>query len=139
MKMSVMFPSKYLKAEDLQGRNVTVTIKAVTIDEVTMLGGVKNKKGIVWFEGKEKQLILNKGNAVAIDHVLDGKGETSNWIGKEITLTPAQTFDKRDKVLVPCIRIRRAEDGKVFFIEVKRGGWFDCEIGKRPAEMEVGE
>jgi len=131
VKIDVMFPSKYLKASDLNGKDATVTIKAITIDEVVMRGGAKSKKGIVWFEKAEKMLIVNKGNAIAIDHVVEGKGETNNWIGKAVTLTPVQTYDKRDKQWVDCIRIRRA-DGKVYFIEFEKGAWFDCAVGQRP-------
>lgn len=34
MKVSVLFPSKYVKAVDLNGRDVVVTIKAVILEEM---------------------------------------------------------------------------------------------------------
>ena len=130
MKIDVMFPSKYLKASDLNGKDFALTIKAITIDEVVMRGGGKKKKGVLWFEGAEKQLILNKSNATGIDEsVGGGKGDTDNWIGKRIILTAVQTMDKRDKGLVDCIRIRRESDKKVYFIEGSEDGWFVCPIG----------
>ena len=39
MKVSLMFPSDFVKADDLEGKDVTKTVKAVTMDELTMARG----------------------------------------------------------------------------------------------------
>ena len=46
MKISDVFPSKYLKAEDLEGANVTVTIEEVNREEV---GPKKESKLVISF------------------------------------------------------------------------------------------
>jgi len=77
------FPSKYLKASDLMGRNARVLIGRV---EVEMIG--QDRRAILYFQGKEKGLVLNKTNA---NTIADTWGpNTDTWEGKEITLYPAR-------------------------------------------------
>ena len=79
------FPSKYLKAGDLQGHEATETI-----DEVkTELIGMDNEpKAILYFKGRRKGMVLNKTNARAIGE-LYGKNFRS-WPGKPITIFATQ-------------------------------------------------
>ena len=103
MKLSLMFPSDFVKADDLNGKDVTKTIKAVTMDELTMAGGRKETRPVIRFSDAEKKLVLNKTNAVTIAGMY-GK-ETDNWIGKKITMFPTETTFGSDTV--DCIRIRK--------------------------------
>lgn len=91
------FPSNYLKAADLKGRNVTVTMDRV---EFEVLGD--NKKLILYFEGKDRGLVLNKTNA---NNIANAYGDdTDDWIGKQIVLFEAMVdFQGRT---VPAIRVR---------------------------------
>lgn len=102
MRYELMFPSEFVKAADLNGKDVTVTIKAVTVDELTMRGGRKENKGVIRFEKAEKKLVLNRTNADTIAKLYGN--ETENWIGKQITMYPTRTTFGRDEV--ECIRIR---------------------------------
>ena len=97
MNLDDTFPSKYLKAEDLQGRDIRVKMKTVNVEE---LG--QDRKPVVYFEGKEKGVVLNKTNYLAIR---DKYGpETNNWLGKEIILFPMPvTFQGQTR---DAIRIR---------------------------------
>lgn len=99
MLISSAFPSKYLKAEDLQGRNVTVVIDRVEMDEV---GKDKDIKPIVYFQGKEKGVVLNKTNSNAIAAAFGD--DTDNWTGAEVVLFEVMT-DFEGKT-VAAIRIR---------------------------------
>lgn len=85
MKLSEAFPSKFLKASDLQGRDVSVTISKVEIEEFDRRGGGKENKLVLSFAGKAKSLVCNKTNAGAIAKVL-GTDDTDYWIGRNITL-----------------------------------------------------
>lgn len=76
-----LFP--YLQGEMFGGKDVTMTIKAVKIEEVVNDRG-KEKKPTVYFKERPKGLILNKTNAKAIAR-LYGR-ETNDWIGKTITM-----------------------------------------------------
>ena len=81
MNLDNMFPSRnYLKAADVLGHTVKVSIKSVQMEE--MPDG-KNKP-VMYFEGKDKGLILNKINAETIGATL-GK-ETGAWLGHELEL-----------------------------------------------------
>lgn len=80
MNINQVFPSKWLSAPDFQGREPTVTIAKITMEEVEP-GKIKP---CLWFHGKEKGLILNKTNASNIAF-LYGE-ETDAWIGQQITM-----------------------------------------------------
>jgi hypothetical protein len=72
------FPSKYLKASDLDGENVTVTITHVAFEEV---GKDKEMRPILFYEGSEKGIVLNKTNATNISKLYGS--ETDDWGGKK--------------------------------------------------------
>jgi len=103
MKMSLMFPSDFVKADDLDGKDATKTIKAVTMDELTMAGGRKETKPVIRFSDAEKKLVLNKTNASTIAGMYGN--ETDNWVGKKITMFPTETTFGSETM--SCIRIRK--------------------------------
>lgn len=81
MRISSAFASKHLKSSDLNGREVRVIMESVRVEE---LGVDKDKKPVLYFEGKEKGLVLNKVNATTIaDYYGD---DTSAWAGQPIIL-----------------------------------------------------
>ncbi len=91
------FPSNYLKAADLKGRNVQVTMSHA---EFETLGN--DRKLVLFFEGKEKGLVLNKTNA---NNIAAGYGdETTDWKGQPVILFEAMV-DFQGKT-VPAIRVR---------------------------------
>ena len=93
------FPSNYLKAADLQGRNIKLKIASVIFEEI---GQNRDKKPIIRFANVKKGLVLNKTNAKTIESV-HGK-VFEGWTGKEIELYPAMVpFQGHD---VPAIRVR---------------------------------
>jgi hypothetical protein len=81
MKVSQEFPSKYLKAADLNGSQPTLKIESVVKEEV---GRELQKKMVCYFEGRQKGLVLNKTNS----NVLAFKfgDDTEEWIGKSVEL-----------------------------------------------------
>ena len=112
MHIDLMFPSLYLKAADLQGREVTLTFSRVTLDELTRQGGSKEKKPVAYFVETaekarragtdEKRLVLNKTNAHAIKAMYGP--ETNDWPGKRVTLYTARvTFGRQT---VDAIRVK---------------------------------
>lgn len=88
MKTSEAFPSKYLKADDLQGRDVAVTIANVSLEDFDGDRG-KESKLVIGFKGKDKKFIVNKTNCKTISKVL-GSDETDDWIGKSIVIGPRE-------------------------------------------------
>lgn len=87
MKLNQAFPSNYLKADDLGGKNVTVTIESVELAELGQ-GNDKESKLLISFVSKEKKLVCNKTNAGTIAG-LYGQ-ETDDWAGKKITIGPRE-------------------------------------------------
>lgn len=98
MKISVAFPSKYLRAADLQDRAVKVLLDTVRMEDV----GDGEPKPVLYFIGKEKGMVLNKTNATNIQ-VVHGD-DTDQWHGKEMVLFTAWV-DFQGKS-VQAIRIR---------------------------------
>lgn len=97
-----MYDSDYLGHWDLQGRDVTVTIRKVEAGTLVGAQGRKAKKPVVFFEGKEKGMALNKTNGKAIAGMYGP--DTSAWVGKKITIYPTQT--QFGPETVDCIRVR---------------------------------
>ena len=76
-----MFPSKWVKAADLQGKEIVVTIDRLGKEEVEQ--GAPPKY-ILYFEGKNKGMVLNKTNTGNLA-TIHGP-ESDGWIGKQIQL-----------------------------------------------------
>lgn len=97
MNVNEVFPSNYLKAADLQNREVPVVIDRV---EMEQLGN--DQKAILYFTGKQKGVVLNKTNAMNIAGAYGD--DTDDWSGKPVVLFSVWT-DFQGKS-VQAIRIR---------------------------------
>ena len=97
MKIGEAFPSKYLKASDLQGRHVRLQIDKVQLEDI----GDDAAKPVVYFQSKQKGLVLNRTNAQTIT---DAYGDdTDHWRGAEVELFATKVlFQSR---MVDAIRI----------------------------------
>lgn len=111
--VDLMFPNRYLKAADLRGKDVTLTVDHVKIEELKRTDGSSDNKPIVYFaemvkrQGDDnKVLVLGKTTAmqIAASH---GK-TTEAWHGKKITLYPARV--KAFGEMVDAIRIRLPDE-----------------------------
>lgn len=96
-----MFDSEYVGAWDLP-KDATVTIARVTPGNIVGSAGRKAKKPIVYFEGREKGLIVNKTNGKTIAGMYGPVVE--EWIGKRITLYATET--QMGSETMQCIRVR---------------------------------
>jgi hypothetical protein len=76
------FPSRYLKAHDLQGREPVVTIARVAFES---MGRTRDIVPVVYFVGKAKALKLNKTMATAIAAIA-GSAQTDDWPGVAVRL-----------------------------------------------------
>lgn len=115
LTIDVMYPDKHLKAEHLvdpkTGKSVSpvVTIEHIAVELVPMSGGKKASATVMTLKGKQKQLIVNKTNALSIA-VLVGSKRPAEWIGKRIQLVVDEDEDRRVKGTVPCIRVLASPD-----------------------------
>jgi hypothetical protein len=94
------FPSNYLKASDLKGNQVVVTIDRVEFEPV---GRDKDMKAVIYFIGKQKGVVLNKTNAKKITEIA-GSALTEEWHGHAIVLYPTETEFAGEQV--ECIRMK---------------------------------
>jgi hypothetical protein len=99
MNINRAFPSKYLKASDLDGE-VTVKIVKVTFEEV---GPTKDSRPVVYFENIPKGVVLNKTRSNGIIRA-NGSEDTDDWPGTMVCLYPSTTQFQGEEV--ECIGIR---------------------------------
>ena len=102
MNVNDAFPSNYIKASDLKGGQPVVLIDRIAFEPV---GQKKEMKPILYFEGKEKGLVLNKTNAKNITGLV-GSAETDDWIGFAIRLYATNVEFQGDTV--EAIRVKAA-------------------------------
>lgn len=99
-----LYPGRFVKAGEFLGRDVTMKIAKVELEELEGDNG-KEVKVIVTFEKAKKQLVLNKTNGTCVKAMFGRK--TDDWIGKRVTFFPAnESFGDTDV----CIRVRGSPD-----------------------------
>ena len=94
------FPSKFIKAADLEGRDVRVSCEGIFDEDVGDSTG--ETKMVLHFVGKAKGLVLNRTNANVL---IDAFGDDRDAVmGKPVILYPSEPpyLGK----IVPCIRIK---------------------------------
>jgi len=104
MKVSEMYPSRWLAAADLKGQRLDVVIDHVEMEDL----GEGTTKPVVYFKAKKKGLVLNKTNSVAIASVLGD--DTDRWSGHTVTLFAQMVTFKGQTV--PAIRVIAAPSAK---------------------------
>lgn len=100
MKQSDVFPSNYLRAADLNGAEPVVTIRAVQVETFG-----DESKPIVFFQGKEKGVVLNKTNWNSLVEIT-GEDDSDNWTGHRVKLISVKVEYQGKRV--PAIRMERA-------------------------------
>lgn len=83
MKISEMYPSKYLSKDDFAAGPQVMTIRTVVREEIKADNG-KELKNVVYFTNSEKPLILNRGNAEVL--VMAYGDDSTAWHGRQIEL-----------------------------------------------------
>ena len=107
MKVTEIFHGENLKAEDLKGKEVTLTIASWSLKEFEE-NGRTDKKICLTFEETDRTLICNKTNAFAISDMLGE--DLGDWAGGRICIYPTKTeFAGRR---VDCIRVKEARPAK---------------------------
>lgn len=109
MRISSAFPSDYLKAGDLGGRTVRVVMSHVEMKDI---GG--DHKPVLFFQGKDKGMVLNKTNANNITSLYGD--DTDHWAGREIMLFPAMVDFQGKTVEAIRVRAPQPKDGSPQFM-----------------------
>jgi predicted YcjX-like family ATPase len=80
-----LYPGRFIKAGDLKGRDVTLTITKVVLEELE--GTKKQSKGVLSFRETQREFVLNRTNGECIKAMFGRK--LPEWPGKRITIYPA--------------------------------------------------
>lgn len=78
-----LYPGRFLKAGEFNGKKPTLTVTAVKLDELEGNTG-KKIKGLISFKETDKALVLNRTNGICIREMFGRK--PPEWVGKRITL-----------------------------------------------------
>ena len=97
-RVSEVYVSNWLKAEDLAGKTVKVTIAKAGGDLLPQSDGTKQQRIIVDFVGKQKRLILNKTQAAALANI--GGDDTDHWAGLEVYLSPSLASNNKGTITI---------------------------------------
>lgn len=119
-----LYPGRFIKAGDFKGKQVTLRISAVQIDELIGDKG-KQIKGVLSFDRTEKQLALNKTNGICLKAMF-GR-HVQEWVGKRVTLFAGNWNGE------PAIRVYGSPDiaeDKVVEVALPRKRPFDMRMHK---------
>ena len=105
MKMQDLFPSKYLRAADLQGKPRTVTIERVT-HETFKDDGEDVTKAVLHFSDSTAPMVVNKTNFGMLA-AITGADDDQDWAGQEVELRSQKVMGPGGKV-VDSIRVHEA-------------------------------
>ena len=104
-KFAKAYPSDHLRCPDLEGKEVTLTIKSWSYPDskLDVGGDGKSMKGtVIIFEESPKRFVANVTNYQTISSFYGP--DPDKWVGKKITLRPDTTkFGRETKA---CIRIK---------------------------------
>lgn len=100
-----LYPGRFLKAIEFQGRDVTYTITDVQMEELEERTGKTRGKGIIAFQETPLALVLNKTNGLCLKAMFGRR--TGGWVGKRVTLFPAPIDFEGAEI---CVRVRGSPD-----------------------------
>jgi hypothetical protein len=93
MNINDLYPSKYVKADDLAGQRIRVRIMSVTVEEIAD----KEHKPVMRFIGKDKGMVLNKTNAMACAGMWGD--DTISWQGQDAELMASPVMYQGKQVM----------------------------------------
>ena len=97
-----LYPGRFIKAGELLGKKVTLTIRDVDLEDLQGEDGKTKAKAIVFFRESEKALVACKTNGICLKEMFGPK--LADWIGKRVTIFP-DTWNGE-----PCIRVWGSPD-----------------------------
>ena len=137
MKAGKFFTGKNLAQDDLEGKEVKVTICDAKVETVGNDEEGREQKIVVYFEQFEKGLVLNATNYNTIFDHCNGSDETDNWLGKIGTLyvDPNVMFGKK-KTGGLRIKFDNKRNGLVSSTEIMAILELVGDLGWKPSELK---
>jgi hypothetical protein len=138
--LELLYPSEYVKAADLKGRDVTVVIDHLQWEQLTMAGGKRDRKvtlSMLDAKGAKrlgKRWVIGKTVLRQIAAALGGETDVGKWPGKSVTLFPT-TCRGSTGSQVDCIRVRVKTDPRATEISEEMA----AEPAPRPTFVDEAE
>lgn len=88
-EFDLLYGSKYLGAIDLKGQRPRRTIGKVEVADLNQTDGSTKRKYVLYFEGEDKSLVVNKTNAKKLEAAF-GK-DRNKWVGTRVELYAEMT------------------------------------------------
>ena len=107
VNFDTLYPGRFLKAGNLCGQKVTLTIASVAHEKLEGEKGTE-LKAIVTFVGKEMQLVLAKTNGICIREMFGPI--LKDWVGKRVTFFESMVENPGPLKGQPCIRVWGSPD-----------------------------
>jgi len=127
------FDYRFIAAEELDGKEVNLTITTIEWDEVYSREDKKNvKKGSIKFKETPKKLVLNKTNAKKLTEIF-GSGQVEDWVGKRVCLYPTSERSFGQQIDVIRVKKCRANGAELPAPELK-----EIEFDNAPEAVEEG-
>lgn len=121
VSVNTAFPSKWLKAADLNNREHTLVIDRIIFEDV----GDGDPKPVMYFQGHQKGMVLNKTNAQTLAYVHGD--EMDLWSGRQVVLFVQMV--QFQSGMVPAIRCRGIHSS---------GAAMPGAVGGPPAQQPTG-
>lgn len=99
-----LFPGRFMKAGEFQGKDVNLTITDVEMEELPQDKGGDKPKGVLSFRETKKKLVLNRTNGECLKGMF-GRN-VQEWIGKQVTFFPSEWNGE------PAIRVKGSPELK---------------------------
>jgi len=81
-----LYPGRFIKAGELLGKKVTLTIADVDLEDLMGEDNKPKAKATLTFKETEKQMVMCKTNGICLKAMFGKK--LSDWVGKRITIFP---------------------------------------------------
>ncbi len=94
-----LYPSRWLRPDDLQGRSVEIEVMRVTVEEIyTPQTYTDDWRAILDF-GRSKRMILNKTQCEAMRRIT-GSEKFTDWAGANIALDPGIAHNGKPTIVI---------------------------------------
>jgi len=127
MDFDQLYPKRFMKAGEFNGRPVTLTIASVKLEELGE-GNEKKGKAVVAFKGTKKEWVANVTNGTCLKAMFGRK--VDDWIGKRVTLYPVEMPDPFTGELILGIRVKGSPD-------IAEDISFSARLGRKQASFKL--
>ena len=97
--VSDLYPSRWLKADDLNGRSFTLTVAAISLEELHNPRTNKKEFKAVLDFGRTKRLILNKTQCQAVADIAQSE-RFEDWPDVRLTLHPGHARNGKATIII---------------------------------------